>query len=118
MARRRHRKNPGIGTGTALLLAGVGAYFFVPSVKAKIDSVIGGGGGGGDGGGGGGGSGGMTSQQACDAAKVALAALDGSWNSKTCDQIKAKVCSDRTLFVNKDTSSADYKIRQGLGCPL
>jgi hypothetical protein len=106
MARHRRRRNPGIGAGTVALLGGVGAYFLIPSVKTAIDGVFAGVGGGG----------GMTEDQACIAARTALAALDGSWASKDCAAIKTKVCSDRTLFVS--ASGTDAQIRKAFSCPL
>ena len=61
-------------------------------------------------------SGGLTAEQACTTARTRLATLDASWAGRTCDQVKAEVCGNKTLFVG--TTGEDVAIRKAFGCPL
>lgn len=62
------------------------------------------------------GSGGGGGSEACELARIRMAALDPSWAGASCTQIKTAVCSSTTLFVG--TSGEDVTIRTAFGCPL
>lgn len=62
--------------------------------------------------------GGLTKAQACEKARGPLAAAYDAWKTASCEDIASHVCGDRSLFVNKDPNSDDYKIRKAFGCPI
>lgn len=109
--RKPRRRNP--TDYTPLILAGVGYMLYA---KGALNGLLSPPVSGGSGGSGGGGASGMTYDQACATARSALNGLGWGQPGATCDQVKAKVCGDRTLFATP--TGQDAEVRRALGCPL